>query len=213
MFKYSKDRISVTTVIDTRRAKIGGKYPIKVKVSYLNDRRYYSTSQNLSLDEWNKLPITKVRELIKIRENTENSFIKVRDAVAELVSDDTFSFDRLNQRLKHAATCTINVAFKAKMEELKKGEQIGTMIHYATTLKSIERFKGTNIKFENVSVSWLKQYEAFLRTQGKRQTTISMYIRNIRTVFNAAIEAGILNRPYYLLEKENTEFKRARGEN
>jgi integrase len=192
MFKYSKDRISVTTVIDTRRAKIGGKYPIKVKVSYLNDRRYYSTSQNLSLDEWDKLPITKVRELIKIRENIENSFIKVRDTVAELVSDDTFSFDRLNQRLKHAAIHTLNDAFRIKIEELKRNEQVGTMIHYETTLKSIERFYGTNIKFEYVSVSWLKQYEAFLRSEEKRQTTISMYTRNIRTVFNAAVESGIL---------------------
>jgi hypothetical protein len=54
MLKYSKDRIVVATVLDTRRAKGTGKFPIKIKVSFLNERTYYSTSQNLSADEWER---------------------------------------------------------------------------------------------------------------------------------------------------------------
>jgi hypothetical protein len=34
-------------LLDTRRAKGTGKFPIKIKVSFLNERTYYSTSQNL----------------------------------------------------------------------------------------------------------------------------------------------------------------------
>ena len=32
MFKYSKDGVSVLTILDTRRAKINGLFPVKVQV-------------------------------------------------------------------------------------------------------------------------------------------------------------------------------------
>ena len=34
MFKYSKDGISVLTILDTRRAKKSGQFPVKVQVVY-----------------------------------------------------------------------------------------------------------------------------------------------------------------------------------
>ena len=35
MFKYSKDGISVLTILDTRRAKKSGQFPVKVQILYL----------------------------------------------------------------------------------------------------------------------------------------------------------------------------------
>ena len=35
MFKYSKDGISVLTILDTRRAKKSGQFPVKVQVVLL----------------------------------------------------------------------------------------------------------------------------------------------------------------------------------
>ena len=34
MFKYSKDGVSVLTILDTRRAKKSGQFPVKVQVVY-----------------------------------------------------------------------------------------------------------------------------------------------------------------------------------
>ncbi len=35
MFKYSKDGVSVLTILDTRRAKINGLFPVKVQVVFI----------------------------------------------------------------------------------------------------------------------------------------------------------------------------------
>ena len=47
MFKYSKDGISVLTILDTRRAKKSGQFPVKVQVVYRRKQKYYSTGKEL----------------------------------------------------------------------------------------------------------------------------------------------------------------------
>lgn len=48
MFKYSKDGISVLTILDTRRAKKSGQFPVKVQVVYRRKQKYYSTGKEVS---------------------------------------------------------------------------------------------------------------------------------------------------------------------
>ena len=51
MFKYSKDGISVLSVLDARRAKKSGLFPVKIQVIYNRKQKYYSTGQELSKEE------------------------------------------------------------------------------------------------------------------------------------------------------------------
>ena len=55
MFKYSKDGISVLSVLDARRAKISGLFPVKIQVIYNRKQKYYSTGQELSKEDWANL--------------------------------------------------------------------------------------------------------------------------------------------------------------
>ena len=43
MFKYSKDGISVLSVLDARRAKKSGLFPVKIQVIHNRKQKYYST--------------------------------------------------------------------------------------------------------------------------------------------------------------------------
>ena len=74
MYKYSKDGVSVLTVLDKRKAKKNGLYPVKVQVIYNRKQKYYSTGQELSIEEWKLLPNSKIRKLSTVRSNLENSF-------------------------------------------------------------------------------------------------------------------------------------------
>ena len=51
MFKYSKDGISVLTILDTRRAKKSGQFPVKVQVVYRRKQKYYSTGKEVSKED------------------------------------------------------------------------------------------------------------------------------------------------------------------
>ncbi|RHK76331.1 site-specific integrase, partial [Phocaeicola vulgatus] len=52
MFKYSKDGISVLSVLDARRAKKSGLFPVKIQVIHNRKQKYYSTGKELSKEDW-----------------------------------------------------------------------------------------------------------------------------------------------------------------
>lgn len=52
MYRFRKDRISVLVVVDRRRRKNNGLYPVKVEVIYRRIQKYYPTGKDVSLEEW-----------------------------------------------------------------------------------------------------------------------------------------------------------------
>ncbi|MDR1631913.1 MAG: hypothetical protein LBR97_03380 [Dysgonamonadaceae bacterium] len=93
MFKYSKDGISVLTVLDARRKKQSGLFPVKIQVVYNRVQRYYNTGKELSQEEWSALAETKSKRFIEIRSDIKNSFEKGETTVRTLVEEGNFSFE------------------------------------------------------------------------------------------------------------------------
>ena len=114
---YSKDGVTVAAMFDTAHPKKSGKCPVKIRVTYNRVRNYYPTGKDLSPEEWEILPTTKVRALVAIRKDIESSYQIVRAAVEELAGAGGFSLDALNNRLKGAASDTVNTMFRAKIGE------------------------------------------------------------------------------------------------
>lgn len=211
MFNHSKDGITVASVLDTRRAKESDEYPVKIRVTYRRVRKYYATGKNLTESDWEKLPITKSREMIKVRESIENSFDIVRDQVTELASAGEFSFDTLNARLKKASTDSIGTAFRAKIDTLKAENRIGNMIVHDNVLKGIERFGAGRALLQNITVDWLRRYEKFLLDEGKTYTSIGIHMRTIRAILNEAKRAGIVKEAFYPFGRDKYEIKSGSG--
>ncbi|MDR2815102.1 MAG: phage integrase SAM-like domain-containing protein, partial [Proteiniphilum sp.] len=190
MFKYSKDGISVLTVLDARRKKQSGLFPVKIQVVYNRTQRYYNTGKELSQNEWSALSETKSKRLIEIRSDIKNSFEKVETAVRLLVEEGNFSFDMLNTRLGKCTNDTLNAAFQANIDSLVESGAIGNSITYSCAFRHLEKYAGTKIPFDSITIDWLKKYEKAMLAEGKSYTTISMYIRSMRTLFNEAKNTG-----------------------
>lgn len=166
-------------MLDTRRTKPNEKYPVKIRVTYRRDRRYYPTGKDLTPEEWEMLGATKARALVAVRKDIESSYQIVRAAVENLAGNGGFSLDALNDRLKGAASNTVNAMFRAKIAELEKAGRVGSMLVYDNVLKGLERFAGERIQFDAVTVSWLKRYADFLTKEGKVQTTIFLWFLQV----------------------------------
>lgn len=212
MFKYSKDGISILTVQDARRKKQSGMFPIKVQVVYKRVQRYYNTGKELSPEEWAALPDTKSKRLMAVRSDIKNSFDKVEKIVRYLVEQgDGFSFNALNLRLGKIDSETINSAFRTKIEDLMESGAIGNAEVYRNALNRIERFGGTKISFDSVTVDWLKRFEKDMLNEGRSFTTISMYIRCIRALFNEGISMGSIRPNLYPFGKKMYEIPKGKG--
>ena len=208
---YSKDGVTVAAMFDTAHPKKSGKCPVKIRVTYNRVRNYYPTGKDLSPEEWEILPTTKVRALVAIRKDIESSYQIVRAAVEELAGAGGFSLDALNNRLKGAASDTVNTMFRAKIAELEKAGRVGNMLIYDNVLKGLERFAGMRIRFDVITVAWLGKYADFMRKEGKRQTTIAIHLRTLRAVLNDAKRLGVLKESQYPFGRGRYEIQAGEG--
>jgi integrase/recombinase XerD len=210
MFTYSKDGITVASILDNRKVNQKGFYPVKIRVTYKRVRQYYSTGVSLSPEEWEVLPTSRSKTLKETRESIENSFGLVKKNVEALAEKGGFSFDTLNLRLSKATGDTVNSAFRAKIANLKRDERIGSMDMCVTVLNNIEKFAGSTISFETISVDWLKKFEKHLLIN-KSHSTVGMHMREIRTIMNEAKKAGVIKDTQYPFGKDKYEIQTAEG--
>ena len=206
MFNYANNGITVASFIDNRRATISGAFPIKIRVTYKRIRKYYSTGKELSLEDWDKLPVTKSKALIEVRTDIQNSFEKVKQIVQELDIKSEFSFDTLNNRLSKGDITTLDTFITNKIEALRNNEQIGTAMFYENTLQSIRQYAGENILITSITPEWLSKYEKHMLKLDRSYTTIGMYARAIRTMLNEAKKAGIIKESQYPFGKGKYEI-------
>lgn len=212
MFKYSKNGVSVLTVLDTRRAKKSGLFPVKVQVVFRRKQKYYSTGKELSKENWEKLLKAKSKLMIEIRSDVESSFSIVKQQINELIQKGEFSIESLNIRLgRQMKDSNLHNAFKLKMKELKDNEQASTYLSYQSALNSLENFGGTSIPLESITVDWLKRCERFWLSEGKSYSSISIYFRALKCILNRALRDGILKESSFPFGKNKYEIPEGCG--
>lgn len=192
MFYYSKDRVTARTVLDTRRVKGNGCYPVKIAVGYSRKVKYYNTGKDVTPETWKSLPTAKGRELVELREDLEASFGIVRDYIKKIAAEGEFSFDALNIRLMSATAGNVNTTIKQKIKTLKSNGQIGTAYLYIGLLRGLERYAGNDIKFSDITPKWLQRYEQHERDRGIRQTTVAIALRSLRSIITIGINNGAM---------------------
>ena len=198
-------------MLDTGHPRDGGRFSVRVRVTYRRNRKYYPTGKALTPEEWDALPTTRSRALLDVRADIENSYSIVLAAAKAIAYTGNFSLEALNERLKGAASDTLNTMFKAKIDELRKSGRIGTMLVYDNVLKGVERFAGKNVLLEAVTTNWVRRYADFLRNEGKAQTTISINLRHLRALLNDAKRLGVLKESQYPFGRGRYEIQAGTG--
>ncbi len=196
MYRDCKDGVTVLTILDTRRPKQNGLYPVKIQVIFKRVQKYYSTGKELSIKYWERIHDSKSAELSKTRNSIKNSYDLILKNVEDLASKGEFSFDSLNVRLGKAAGEILNNTFKVKIEALEANEQINTRNYYQNVLNCIEQYAGNNVPLDSITVDWLRKFEKHL-LQNRNYTTVGMYMRALKAIINDSITAGALKLSQY----------------
>ena len=83
--------------------------------------------------------------------------------------------------------------------QLKQLGKVRTSETYTATLKSFMAFRDDqDVPLDGISSDMMLMYEAHLKARGVRMNTISFYMRNLRAVYNRAVEKGLTqpNNPF-----------------
>ena len=90
------------------------------------------------------------------------------------------------------------------IEELRQIGKIRTTETYTTTLNSFKRFmnfrkKGRDIPFDNIDSNLMMEYEQYLKSNDICPNSTSYYMRNLRAMYNRAVEKELVIQRYLFM--------------
>ncbi len=123
-----------------------------------------------------------------------------------LLNDDNFTIEELLSSIKTNNAKTEKISYTdfhtLHIEELKQANKLTSSKIEAETLRSIQKFyKKDNIDFKDITADFLYKYEAFLRGNKNKDSTIGIRLRTFRALFNKAITREITTQKLYPFDK------------
>ncbi|MFZ4741608.1 MAG: tyrosine-type recombinase/integrase [Bacteroidales bacterium] len=219
MFKDNfNDSVTLYTLLNERRQTKDGLFPIHYRITYNRDRQYYKSGKYCSASDWVLVKDetkkgSKKASIIELRKEIQLGHDTIKDNIKVVIENNkgSFSFDKFNNLAKKNLSDTVNSAFLAKIKNTKDEGKIGTSIYYGCALQSIKKYKGESIKFAEITVKWLNDYQKYMLDNNASYTTIGMYCRAIRTIINEAKTNSIIRDSDYPFGKGKYEIPTGEG--
>lgn len=195
------DTPKLSIFLDKRRSKKDGKFPIKLRITFKRESKYYPTEFDMTEDDFIRhrdAESLRANKSIGTKEYAQlskvNTVLNNQLADAQKVIDNlkVFNFDTYEQKKdeKIVESDNVFIAFQQKIDILTEEGRIGTAITYQNALKSIQTFhKMKVLSLNSVSVKFLKNYEKWMLEAGNSVTTIGFYLRNLRAIINELIDS------------------------
>lgn len=184
-----------------------GEHPLMVRVCKDGKKKYVSLGISIDPKYWD---FSKNRPKVNCpnKEQIEKLIIDkskaYNDQIIELKAENKdFTPTSLIEKVdKPTKRLTAGELFLQQIALFKKEERIAYAASYKQTYNSlIEYNKHLDIYFSDIDEQWLKKYESWLRTKGITTNTIGIRFRNIRTLYNVAIDEGHVKSECYPFKK------------
>ncbi len=206
------NKVTTAVILDTRRPKKDGTFPVKLRVTYMRKQKYYALKMSFTESDFAKIqtpkPKGKFKEYQLILHEIE---MRTREVIGMLPQ---FSFVGFEKRFLSAKGKWNDVfaAFDRRMEELVKRGQNRNYGIYNNAKKSVQRFTGqTNLRFEEITPDLLRDYEQWMLEIGNSISTVGFYLRPLRALFNIAIEEEIIPHKAYPFGKRKYQIPASRN--
>ena len=215
-FRYDT-KATVNIRLDKRRPLKSGKFPVKVEVYFMGQKKRYEAKISLSETEWEKMSAPKLKdeELKEKRIYIKNIEKKALDIVKDM--GDQFTMDSFDVLFLGSESKLIRnkqdvyAAFEIYIGKLREEGRIGTEKSYEAALKSLRQFM-PKLNFADITVPFLESYERYMLKEDKSVTTVGIYLRSLRTIVNIARSDKVVSEeqyPFGLKSRKKYEIPRA----
>lgn len=213
--------------------------PVKLCITHNRKRKYYSISDKIKDNAWLYVSEDAIEKITsdsprgKYRD-IAFEYKKITDKAEAIINDlSVFSFNQFEQKFMNEVKDWDNV-FAAMIEhikELKSEDRFSYAMSFESTLRAVKEFhegktfdfnsrnkvvsryekylSGKQLNFVDITPAWLKKFEKYLKDKGKKKSTLGIYVRNLRVLFNLAIKKHHVKAEYPFNEhKPKTSSKR-----
>jgi len=194
---------TVNVICYSSKTLSNGENPLMIRVSKDGKRTYKSLGISINPLFWD---FTKN----KPKRNCPN-----KEQIEQLISEKKKAFSQtileLNTTKKEYTTNslidtvnkpfilqTVDQVFLNQIEKFEATKRKGYALSCKQVYNSLLKFnKHLNIYFSDIDVTWLRNYEIWLRKQEIAENTIGIRFRTLRVMFNVAIEEKFVSSEYY----------------
>jgi len=168
------------------------------QITHNGSARKIRTGYKLFSHEWNSgiapgaaTEESRKRYLYTIKAVTAGGISRLEAIAASLErAGSQYTADNVAELYTAPAECGGFIAFARRLiEELTRIGKKRTAETYTTVLNSFMRFLGDrDLPFEEMDSNLILEYECYLKTAGVCQNSSSFYMRNLRAIYNRAVE-------------------------
>jgi len=204
---------------EKERAKPNEQYPVKLRIYYREDRRLYPTGVTISISDFKRSYGTEKPQ--KDYKDIKFKLVDLEKKANDIIEDmKTFSFEAFEKKMFRATRDNDNVIhyYNQYIEQLRHEKRISTANNYNLSLKSILAFaKGnktndiTYLAFETITPAFLNDYEQWMIGKEKKITTVGIYLRPLRAIFNIGKAEGVINDEIYPFGKRKYQIPAGRN--
>ena len=204
---------STAIILETRNQRKDETYPVKLRVTIERLSRYYAIEweipdekepgkkikqKYLTQIEFDKVEAKKPREPYKtIKEAFNDTEKKARELLTVMENP---TFDQFKRLFTSKASAGGNVwkYYEDYITECKNENRLGTASSYECSRNSLNEIKGIeNANFKTITPEWLKDYAKQMKAKGKSISTIGIYLRPLRSLFNNALRDKVITLELY----------------
>ncbi len=222
LFSNSMGSVSIRTSLDTRHSQNDAPSPICVIITYQRKRVYYRAGEKATYEEYLsilKAKVTSNSEFAKKKARIEKVHLRVYALIQEMMTDDTFTMIRISERLKNFHGDKDNTFYEHFSRIIGEKKSSKTRNLYQTALvsyfktlgakcikqydkngKQLKRYnldlsgKVLDLKPKDVTALSIVEWKKALEQEGKSASTISMYLRAMKSVLNTLKTENIIKR-------------------
>lgn len=166
------------------RKKADGRCSVKIKITHNRKRKYFNTGIDLLPSEFDKVMFAQRRTKEEKAIRTKLDVFKTK---ADKLIDGlkVFTFAKFEEGYFESRDINndVSFAFDKRIGELKENGQVGTAVTYECAKNSLSEYN-PKLTFAEITPLLLRKYEKWMLNNGRSITTVSMYLRCLRAIFN-----------------------------
>ena len=154
--------------------------------------RYVSTGINIPADDWDfdtqTLKTQNPAVQLRIYEQIEKYDKRIKRLEALEVP---VTLDNVLETDGRRVYCTIAEYFRRTIAQLESVGKIGSTSKHKVTFSLLQQFRSTNIRFDEITVGYLRDFELFLMKKGNKSNSIATKFSVLKAVYNKAVSEGV----------------------